>query len=178
MVLELCNSYGYQPVIVRPEAHCDFTPLALLSAGSIALAGMARFGVLLPNQFLLRACASLTAGAVMEHAYNEFRETGSFDFENLSIVYLANSVNNGQLLKGSFFTWFATFSRHVLPVNPHDGLKLTVVEGKDHPSGRRYNDVITSGCINIHDFDGQKTKNHHLTLKSLAQVWQGKAIKA
>lgn len=177
MVLELCSSYGYKPVIVRPEAHYSFTPLAFISAASIGFIGLAQFFMLFPTRVLNWACAGLTAAAVLEHAYNEFNESGSFDFENLSIVYLANSVNNGHFLKGSFFTWLATFSRHIMPVNPHDGLKLTVIEGEDYPSGRRYNDVITSGCININNFDGQQAHVRRFTLKDFAQIWQSKKVK-
>lgn len=156
MARQLTLENDRQPVSIRTNCGYLFTPLSLLSAGSILVAGAAT-ALSLQNTLttLLRWSAVVfTAGAIMEHASGEIRRAGSFDFENLSIVYLINSLSQNHLVRGAFATWLATFSRHLMPFRPQEGMKLQLIEGRDQQSGSFYQDFTTTGnldlgCLNL-----------------------------
>lgn len=180
LVLELAFEYGRQPVHVRTHNdNYQFTPLSLVSAGGIIAAAAAT--IFTPLRFhttLLRWTAvALTAGAIVEHASSEIRRTGSFDFENLSIVYLINSVPQNHLVRGTFATWLATFSRHLMPLKSQSGLKFEVIEGEDHKTGKCYNDVVISGCVDMRRLEGlQPSGNKGIVLRELAHASWKSAI--
>jgi hypothetical protein len=102
------------------------------------------------------AAVGTTAVAVIEHAYIEIKRTGSFDPEALSIVYLINSASMSHLVRGSLFTWLASFSRHLIRFPFLDGLKLTIIEGVDEIKKQKYLDVVTSGSISMSSFEGKR----------------------
>lgn len=172
VVMELSFEYGRQPVYIRPNYTYHFTPLSIASAGGIvaASASYVLFSMHLQMNILRWVATTLTGAAVLEHAYGELRRTGSFDFENLSIFYLINSVRQNQLIQGSAITWLATFARHLLPSKPYEGLQFKVIEGEDHATGKKYNDVIISGSVDVGCLEGQQEKGnknlayHGLTL--------------
>ncbi len=171
IVMVLSLEYGRQPVHIRPNCSYRFTPLSLLSAGAIAGAAAATLmtPMRLYSSILRWGSVVLTAGAILEHASDELRRTGSFDFENLSIVYLINSVPQNYLVRGTAVTWLATFSRHLMPLKPQDGLKFEVIEGEDHQTGKRYDDVIISGCIDVGCLEGShQCGNKSMVLQGLA----------
>ena len=178
LVLELALEYGRQPVHVRTANDSyHFTSLSLVSAGGILAAAAATlFGPLRLYTTVLRwSAVALTAGAIVEHASSEIRRTGSFDFENLSIVYLINSVPQNHLVRGSLATWLATFSRHLMPLKSQNGLKFEVIEGEDHKTGKCYNDVVISGCVDMRRLEGlQPHSNKSIVLRGLAHAsWRG-----
>jgi hypothetical protein len=59
------------------------------------------------------AAGAGTAAAVIGHGYGEVRDSGSFDPEVLSVVYLLYSLLQGRGLSASVVTWVASFGRHL-----------------------------------------------------------------
>ena len=158
IAISLADEYKRQPIYVRPSDSYRFTPATSLSAMLIASALVLR---LVNNRSLAGnivgwAAVATTAAAVIEHAYIEIKRTGSFDPEALSIVYLINSAGTGHLVRGSLFTWLASFSRHLIRFPFLDGLKLSVIEGFDEIKKHRYLDVITAGSISMSSFEGKR----------------------
>lgn len=174
LVLELALEYGRQPVHVRTSNDSyHFTLLSLVSAGGILAAAAATLfaPTRLYTTVLRWSAVALTGGAIVEHASGEIGRTGSFDFENLSIVYLINSVPQNHLVRGVFATWVATFSRHLMPLKPQGGLKCEVIEGEDPKTGKRYDDVLISGSIDLRRLNGlQPPSSKSLVLRGLAHA--------
>ena len=86
-------------------------------------------------------------------------------------------MRNGRLLRGSSVTWLATFSRHILPIAPNDGLKFAVVEGVDPATGARYDDVITTGFISVDQLRPAQESGTTVLLRGLGRNWQKKVRK-
>ena len=161
IAIALADEYQRQPVYVRPNDTYRFT-LATRVSAMFVIAALAVGG--LKPRSLARAivgwtAVGTTAAAVIEHAYIEIKRTGSFDPEALSIVYLINSAGMGHLVRGSLFTWLASFSRHLIRFPSLDGLTLTLIEGFDETKKQRYLDVVTSGSLSL---SGSERKGMHL----------------
>jgi hypothetical protein len=105
---------------------------ALGSAALLAVAFATRVGGRRANRLLELAAGAGTAGAVLEHGYQEVRDRGDLDPEVLSVVYLLSAFYRGNLLPAAAFTWLATFGRHLVR-QPVSGAELRPVEepGKD-----------------------------------------------
>ena len=83
-----------------------------------------------------------TAGAVMDHAWKELRERGTFDPEVLSLAYLVTAFVRGNLLTASVVTWLASFGRHLVALPPA-GVQVRPVEVDGQGNGRsRYEMMI------------------------------------
>jgi hypothetical protein len=149
IVLQLSEEYNMQPVYIHVEGPNQLSPLTKASAVTILFAGLVY--VMSPGTLIAKvfgtAAAITTAAAVLEHAMDEINHRGTFDPEALSIVYLVNSVASGEFVRGAFFTWLASFSRHLLHLPQHEGLKVSVVEGRDRVTGNKYKDIFTRGSI-------------------------------
>lgn len=122
----------------------QITPMAYYSLGSIALMGLvASTGMLLNStlrEVLKWTMVGTTIGAVMEHAYDEISERGAFDPEVVSVMYLINSINKGNLLSASAISWIATFGRHLVQLS-YEGAVIRVKEIKDSSRPGQYYDV-------------------------------------
>jgi len=55
-----------------------------------------------------------TAYSIFDHGFEEYKERGNFDPEVLSVIYLLTSFSQGKFLPATFFTWIATFGRHLI----------------------------------------------------------------
>lgn len=158
LAIALADEYHRQPIFVRPKDISRFTPLAQFSALTIVLASAARIfqATSLTHLILGWTAVAATSAAVVEHAVMEIKQTGSFDPEAFSIVFLVNSAGSGQLIRGSLFTWLAAFSRHLVRVPYLEGLKLSVIEGIDPVTRNKYLDVVTGGSISMSNLEGRR----------------------
>ncbi|MDF2922123.1 MAG: hypothetical protein K0R57_1037 [Paenibacillaceae bacterium] len=123
----------------------EITPMAYYSLGAIAAMGLVSSTGLLLNttlrEVLKWTMVGTTIGAVMEHAYDEINEKGAFDPEVVSVMYLFNSINKGNLLNASAISWIATFGRHLINIS-YEGAIIRIKEIKDGSSTEgRYYDV-------------------------------------
>ncbi len=75
-----------------------------------------------------------TAWAVVDHAWKELRERGTFDPEVLSLAYLVTAFVRGNFLTASVVTWLASFGRHLVAIPP-TGVQVRPVEVRGR--GRR-----------------------------------------
>jgi hypothetical protein len=75
-----------------------------------------------------------TAGAVIDHAWKELRERGTFDPEVLSLAYLVTAFVRGNFLTASVVTWLASFGRHLVAVPP-TGVQVWPVEVRGRANG-------------------------------------------
>lgn len=158
IAIALADEYHRQPLYVRPNDTYRFTLATRVSAILILTALTLRLikNGPLAGTIVGWAAVGTTAAAVVEHAYIEIKRTGSFDPEALSIVYLINSAGMGHLVRGSLFTWLASFSRHLIRFPFLDGLKMTIIEGFDEEKRKKYLDVVTSGSISMSSFEGKR----------------------
>ncbi|MCH4891059.1 hypothetical protein EZV73_26005 [Acidaminobacter sp. JC074] len=97
-----------------------------------------------------------TTASVLRHAYREVQHEGIYDPEVVSVVFLINSLINGNILLASSITWIATFGRHLLaPKEDSCTLKAVDVKGDESKS---YIDV------EIHPRSMQGDNVNHLRL--------------
>lgn len=76
-----------------------------------------------------------TTLSVLKHAYKEVKHEGIYDPEVVSVVYLINSLINGNFLLASAVTWIATFGRHLLEAKEESCLlKAMEVKGDEDKS--------------------------------------------
>lgn len=100
--------------IVPARVPDELSLSALLSILLIGSAFTARVAGTQTTRTLELVAGIGTAGAVVEHAYEEVRQRGDLDPEVLAIVYLLRAFYGGNLLAASALTWFATFARHLM----------------------------------------------------------------
>jgi hypothetical protein len=116
---------------------------ALYSAALLAVAFAARAGATGTSRLAELVAGAGTAGAVLQHGYEEVRDRGDLDPEVLSVVYLLSAFYRGNLLPAAAFTWLATFGRHLIR-RPSAGALLRPVklsaEGAETP---RYEVVVS-----------------------------------
>jgi hypothetical protein len=55
-----------------------------------------------------------TGAAVLQHAWRETRERGSFDPEVFALMYLVTAAMRGDFLRGALVTWALVFGRHLV----------------------------------------------------------------
>lgn len=118
--------------------------LAMYSVGFIIAASAMKFLGLNSNKnvsdLLNWAALGTTAGAIVEHGYNEINEKGAFDPEVVSIMYLLNSINKKNFITASALTWITTFGRHILDLR-YDELSIKVKEVKDICTNESYFEI-------------------------------------
>ena len=130
--LVLSRDYDLMPVRILPNSpERELTDSAFISA--FLLAG-AFFMRLLPwatgSQRVVEWIAGVgTAGAVLEHGWQDIRQAGSFHPEILSVIYLLISFIKGNFLPAAVVSWATSFGRHLIS-SPPQGLKFQAVETK------------------------------------------------
>jgi hypothetical protein len=82
-----------------------------------------------------------TAGAVVDHAWKELRQRGSFDPEVLSLAYLVTAFVRGNFLTASVVTWLASFGRHLVALPP-TGVQVRPVEVRGRGNGQSRYEVM------------------------------------
>ncbi len=114
-----CTNYGEEKV----------TP-----SGTIALLGIitnTAIQLSIPTSYIAtitKWCAvGTTAGAVIEHAYHELSDRGSFDPEVMSIMYLLDSIGKGQTIYSTPLVWILVFGRHLFS-SVEDGIIVKIKE--------------------------------------------------
>ena len=97
----------------------------------VALMGALAARLLRPSRLsspVLDWVASLaTAGAVLEHGWQEYRRRGNFDPEVLTVTYLLTALLRGNALSAALFTWITTFGRHLARL-PSPGVEVRPIE--------------------------------------------------
>lgn len=82
-----------------------------------------------------------TAWAVVDHAWKEVRERGTFDPEVLTLAYLLTAFVRGNMLTASVVTWLASFGRHLVALPP-TGVQVRPVELRGHDNGQSRYEVM------------------------------------
>lgn len=82
-----------------------------------------------------------TAGAALEHGWNEYRQKGNFDPEVLTVTYLLTSLMRGNALPAAMFTWITTFGRHLARM-PAPGVEVRPIRIGGERGEPRYEVVI------------------------------------
>jgi hypothetical protein len=82
-----------------------------------------------------------TAWAVVDHAWKELRQRGTFDPEVLSLAYLVAAFVRGNLLAASMVTWLASFGRHLVAI-PSTGVQVRPVEVCGRGNGQSRYEVM------------------------------------
>ena len=82
-----------------------------------------------------------TAWAVVDHAWKELRERGTFDPEVLSLAYLVTAFVRGNFLTASVVTWLASFGRHLVALPP-TGVQVRPVEVRGRGNGQSRYEVM------------------------------------
>jgi hypothetical protein len=82
-----------------------------------------------------------TAWAVVDHAWKELRERGTFDPEVLSLAYLVTAFGRGNFLTASVVTWLASFGRHLVALPP-TGVQVRPVEVRGRGNGESRYEVM------------------------------------
>jgi hypothetical protein len=83
-----------------------------------------------------------TAWAVVDHAWKELRQRGTFDPEVLSLAYLVTAFVRGNFLTASVVTWLASFGRHLVAIPPR-GVQVRPMDVGGRGNGQsRYELVI------------------------------------
>ncbi|HXW22161.1 MAG TPA: hypothetical protein VEK14_04570, partial [Rhodomicrobium sp.] len=67
-----------------------------------------------PNVALEYATGLVTAGAVLNHGWMEYRSQGNFDPELLAATYLFAALARGNPLPAAAVTWIGSFGRHLI----------------------------------------------------------------
>jgi len=136
--------------ITTPGQGRELSMSALYSAALLVVAFAPRLGGQSSNRLMELMAGAGTAGAVLEHGYQEVRERGDLDPEVLSVVYLLSAFFRGNLLPAAAFTWLATFGRHLIR-QPTAGAELRPVElAAGEGNEPRYEVVVTP----LHDVTG------------------------
>ena len=123
-------------LLAEPEQQPALGGSATVSAAALALS-LVMHGLKMANGSPTRWdwLAGLgTAGAVVDHAWKELRERGTFDPEVLSLAYLATAFVRGNLLTASVVTWLASFGRHLVVIPP-TGVQVRPVEVRGRGNG-------------------------------------------
>ena len=141
LAIALSSENNMEPVrILAQPPRQDVSPFAFISGFLIGIAGLSRVipGMQNMQNYAEWASGIGTAGAVIGHGYKEVRETGNFDPEVLSVVYLVYSLIRGNGITAAFITWIASFGRHILmPRSEGIFLKIRKVSG-DETQNRSY----------------------------------------
>jgi len=150
LILALADRVGHKPIYLRQSTPFELSPSAWSSALLIGFNSLVH--ILNPTSrgfgLLKWSMVMATGYTILEHTLGEVKRTGTFDMENLSIVYLFNSLQNRQLIRGSLVSWLATSTLHLLPIGPPEGLVCRVIEGRDS-QGLLHLQVLTQGFIDL-----------------------------
>ncbi len=82
-----------------------------------------------------------TAGAVVDHAWKELRQRGTFDPEVLTLAYLLTAMVRGDFLVASVITWLASFGRHLVELPP-TGVQVRPIEVRGRGNGQSRYEVM------------------------------------
>jgi hypothetical protein len=139
IAFQLSLDCGLAPVrlLAEPEQRPALGSGAAVSAAALAVS-LAMHGLKMAGRSPARWdwLAGLgTAGAVIDHAWKELRERGTFDPEVLSLAYLVTAFVRGNLLTASVVTWLASFGRHLVAIPPA-GVQVRLVEVDGQGNGR------------------------------------------
>lgn len=107
-------------VLAAPENRGGLGGSAVLSGSGLAVSLMMR-GLRLSQGSPTRwdwVAGLGTAWAVVDHAWKELRERGTFDPEVLTLAYLLTAFVRGNFLAASVVTWLASFGRHLIDLPP------------------------------------------------------------
>jgi hypothetical protein len=145
IAVQLSLDCGLVPVrlLAEPEQQPALGGSAAVSAAALALS-LAIHGLRMAGRSPTRWdwLAGLgTAGAVIDHAWKELRERGTFDPEVLSLAYLVAAFVRGNFLTASVVTWLASFGRHLV-ARPPTGVQVRPVEVRGHGNGRSGYEVM------------------------------------
>jgi hypothetical protein len=138
--ISIALSVEFNGSSVKLDVKKKTIPLTVLdyySGSSILLAALTKMlGLPLATQQYFNYNAGLsTTASVMKHAFYEVKHEGIYDPEVVSVVYLINSLINGNFLVASGITWIATFGRHLLADSEESCLlKAIEVEGDQEKS--------------------------------------------
>ncbi len=131
-------------LLAEPEQPPALGQSAVLSAAALALS-LAMHGLRLtkgPPTRLDWLAGLGTAWAVVDHAWEELHERGTFDPEVLSLAYLVSAFVRGNFLAASVVTWLASFGRHLVAI-PATGVQVRPVEVRPRAGGQpRYELMI------------------------------------
>jgi hypothetical protein len=145
IAFHLSLDYDALPVrlLAEPEQRPALGSSAAVSAVSLALSLVMR-GLKIakrsPNGWDWVAGLG-TGWAVIDHAWKELRERGTFDPEVLSLAYLVTAFVRGNLLTASVVTWLASFGRHLVALPP-TGVQVRPVEVRGRGNGVGSYEVI------------------------------------
>lgn len=145
MLVIYSKQYDMVPIkLVSNTPTRNIPSLAMYSVGFIIAASAMKFWGLNSNKnvsdLLNWAALGTTAGAIVEHGYNEINEKGAFDPEVVSIMYLLNSISKKNFIAASALTWITTFGRHILDFR-YDELSIKVKEVKDICTNESYFEI-------------------------------------
>lgn len=142
VALRLSVDYGLAPVRISTTPNPrELSDSALWAGAAIALALAARLGQQTPPPYLDLGAGALTGFAVAEHGWTEFNETGTFDPELISFVYLLNAMARGAVMPAALLTWAASFGRHVIwPAT--ESIELRPTRISQNESGRPQYELV------------------------------------
>ena len=147
IAFHLSLDYDAAPVrlLTEPEQRPTLGGSATVSAALLALS-LVMHGLKMANGSPTRWdwLAGLgTVGAVVDHAWKELRERGTFDPEVLSLAYLVTAFVRGNLLTASVVTWLSSFGRHLVAIPP-TGVQVRPVEVRGRGNGQPGYEVMIS----------------------------------
>ncbi len=158
--ISLSVDLGMKPInILSNKQNFAFNVLDNYSLISVASTYIAKFlkinntGLTLMNY----NAGFSTLIAVINHALNEMKLSGSPHPEVISAVYLVNAILKNNILLASTLTWIATFGRHILSVDS-DNITLQAFKVLKEDSTKNYYDVA------IKQFDQSFNNNNLLKL--------------
>lgn len=138
LAIAYSRQYDLMPINIFLDSPNNHTPLAYYSIASIILAGILKWFKIGHNteveSNLNWIVLGTTAGAIIEHGYNELKEKGGVDPELASFMYFINAIRNKKYISGSLFTWIAIFGRHMAGTN-YKGATVKVREVENLVSG-------------------------------------------
>lgn len=128
--------------------------LAYYSLGIIAVAGASR--LFIQNAPVLNLLNWLAAGttilSIVEHIKDDIDNKGTVDPEAISVLYLLNSLKNGNYVEASAVTWLTNYGRHFFDLN-FAGITLKVNKVTNTCTNEVFYNVASVGE------DNQKSKN-------------------
>ncbi len=157
IVLSLSAQYCMRRVCVKVHDRYKLSSLsylALISIGGISIVRFLKIGSffnVVPTRAIEYGIATMTGLAVFEHAAIEINRTGIFDPEAFSVLYLFTQIKEGHPIKGAFWTWIASFGRHLVPISQSNHITFKVIEGVDYKTAEKYTDIVTTGSLSLID---------------------------
>jgi hypothetical protein len=139
VALAMSLDHGDEPVRVHSDPLPPrMAPSTAVSGLSLLAAGIARTSGTPGAVSAADLGAGLaTAWAVLDHAWGEIREQGSFDPEVASVFFLVAAMVRGNTLPAALLTWFSTFGRHLVEA-PRSAVEVRPMRLGNATDGPRY----------------------------------------